>query len=338
MKKRITLLLFLMFTLSTILSPIAFAAGEIGNKVVSVGKSYLGVPYRYGGTTPSGFDCSGFTSYVFNNVGIQLPRTAAQQYNVGTPVNKSDLESGDLVFFAASSKSKISHVGIYIGNQEFISATSSRGIKIDSINDPYYWGSRYVGAKRVIQEVDQPIAASLNPGEYWDVPSSHWAYGPILNLTKSNVINGYGDSKFHPEDSITRAQVAKILSIVSTAEAVIPANEIAYYDVPENHWAHNYITTATASQLFNGYDGNVFKPDRPISRAEVAELITRAFNLELSGTETKFNDLTNDHWAYHSIQTLASHGMIQGYDDKTFKSENPTTRAEFTKILYNAMN
>ena len=76
----------------------------------------------------------------------------------------------------------------------------------------------------------------------------------------------------------------------------------------------------------------------PISRAEVAELITRAFNLEFNGTETEFNDLTTDHWAYNSIQTLASHGMIQGYDDKTFKSENSTTRAEFTKILYNAMN
>ena len=161
MRKRTILLFFLLLTLSIIVSPIAFAAGETKNKVVSVGKSYLGVPYRYGGTTPSGFDCSGFTSYVYKNVGIQLPRTAAQQYNVGTPVNKSALEQGDLVFFSGSKSSKISHVGIYIGDQQFISATTSRGIKIDSINDPYYWGSKYVGAKRVIQEA-APVRLYLN--------------------------------------------------------------------------------------------------------------------------------------------------------------------------------
>ena len=95
---------------------------------------------------------------------------------------------------------------------------------------------------------------------------------------------------------------------------------------------------ATASQLFNGYDGNLFRPDKPISRAEVAELLTRTYNLESNGTETTFNDLTADHWAYQSIQTLASHGIINGYDDKTFRSENSTTRAEFTSMLYKAMN
>ena len=109
---------------------------------------YLGVPYKYGGTTTSGFDCSGFTSKVFSDLGIQLNRTSGSQYQQGTAVAKSDLQVGDLVFFNTSG-SGISHVGIYIGDGKMIHSQTGQGVSYSNVNDPYYWGDRYVGAKRV---------------------------------------------------------------------------------------------------------------------------------------------------------------------------------------------
>ncbi|WP_273061827.1 C40 family peptidase [Colibacter massiliensis] len=118
-----------------------------GNKVVSQAYQYLGVPYVFGGNTPNGFDCSGFTKYVFAHSGVTLPRMADEQYRLGAAVSKRDLIPGDLVFFTTY-ESGISHTGIYVGNNQFISATSSSGIHVDSLNSEY-WRSRYVGAKRI---------------------------------------------------------------------------------------------------------------------------------------------------------------------------------------------
>lgn len=117
-------------------------------RLVSTALSYQGVPYYFGGTTPNGFDCSGFTRFVFAQVGIELPRMADDQYYQGRKINKADLSSGDLVYFTTYT-SGVSHVGIYLGGGEFISATSSAGIAVRSINDSY-WGPRYVGATRAL--------------------------------------------------------------------------------------------------------------------------------------------------------------------------------------------
>ncbi|MNI27355.1 Peptidoglycan endopeptidase LytF precursor [compost metagenome] len=114
-------------------------------QVIQKAKANIGVPYRWGGTTPLGFDCSGFVNYVFQDKGIDLPRTSAQMHNAaGTAV--SELQVGDLVFFANRT---VDHVGIYLGNNQFISSTSSRGVIIESLSSNY-WSKRYVGAKRVI--------------------------------------------------------------------------------------------------------------------------------------------------------------------------------------------
>ncbi|MDN5326198.1 MAG: hypothetical protein PWP41_894 [Moorella sp. (in: firmicutes)] len=119
----------------------------LGARIAAIARQYEGSPYRWGGTSPKGFDCSGFTLYVFQRVGINLPHSASDQASLGTHIDKSDLLRGDLVFFHTYSQD-ISHVGIYLGNGKFISATN-RGVAIDSIDDPYYWGPRYVGARRV---------------------------------------------------------------------------------------------------------------------------------------------------------------------------------------------
>ena len=110
-------------------------------------QSYIGVPYRMGGTSRQAIDCSGFTMKVFASHGITLPRTADVQYNVGKKVPRGQEQSGDLVFFETYLPGP-SHVGIFLGNGQFIHASSSRGVTITPLNSSYF-GPRYLGAKRV---------------------------------------------------------------------------------------------------------------------------------------------------------------------------------------------
>jgi cell wall-associated NlpC family hydrolase len=117
------------------------------NAIISTAKKYMGVPYVWGGTTTDGFDCSGFTQYVMQQNGISLPRTAAEQFAVGTPVDKENLQTGDLVFFTTY-KPGASHVGIYMGDGNFINASSSaKKIAITALNQTYYV-EHYIGARR----------------------------------------------------------------------------------------------------------------------------------------------------------------------------------------------
>lgn len=116
------------------------------SSIVSIAKQYTGVPYVWGGSTPAGFDCSGFISYALNKSGNDTPRTnAAGYYNMASKV--STPQAGDLVFFSGTYKAGISHVGIYIGNGQMISATSS-GVKVDNVHSGY-WGSYFTGFGRM---------------------------------------------------------------------------------------------------------------------------------------------------------------------------------------------
>lgn len=127
----------------------AAASSRKADAIIATAKKYIGVPYLWGGTTPKGFDCSGFVQYVFRAHGIQLNRTCVTQYTQGTYVSKSNLKPGDLVFFQNTYKAGISHVGIYIGNNQFIQSSSSKGIVISSLSNSYYI-KHYYGARRVL--------------------------------------------------------------------------------------------------------------------------------------------------------------------------------------------
>jgi cell wall-associated NlpC family hydrolase len=127
---------------------ISRGSNYISRRIVQTSMEYIGVPYVFGGTTPSGFDCSGYVRYVFANAGIYLPRMADEQYEMGMPVSTDELVAGDLVFFTTYTYGA-SHVGIYLGDGNFINASSSRGVAIDSLYSSY-WGSCYIGARRVV--------------------------------------------------------------------------------------------------------------------------------------------------------------------------------------------
>lgn len=121
-----------------------------GKEVVNRAAKYQGVPYVFGGTTPKGFDCSGYVQYVFKDCKATLPRLADEQALLGVFVTQRQLRPGDLVFFTTYLPGA-SHVGIYAGSGKFWSASSSRGVILSSLQDDY-WKQRYYGARRVLVE------------------------------------------------------------------------------------------------------------------------------------------------------------------------------------------
>ncbi|RKQ35912.1 peptidoglycan endopeptidase [Oceanobacillus halophilus] len=120
-------------------------APNVVHSIIAEGKKYMGVPYVWGGTSPSGFDCSGFLNYVFSKNGISIPRTVETIWKAGKTV--SSPSKGDLVFFETY-KTGPSHAGIYLGNKQFLHASSSKGVTISSM-DNSYWSARYLGAKKL---------------------------------------------------------------------------------------------------------------------------------------------------------------------------------------------
>lgn len=126
-------------------------SSSLGAKIEKIALSQIGAPYSYGGMTPAGFDCSGFTSWVYSHIGVTLPHSSSAQYSLGgsgdfeSIASIEELEVGDLVFHG--SESGIQHVGIYVGDNQFVSATSSSGIQVRSLFDSY-WGPLWVGGVR----------------------------------------------------------------------------------------------------------------------------------------------------------------------------------------------
>ena len=130
-----------------------YGGNVASTKILKTAAQYKGVPYVFGGTTPRGFDCSGYVQYVFAKHGIRLTRTADTQAREGKFVSKKNLKPGDLVFFTTYEPGA-SHVGIYAGNNLFWNATSSRGIMLSNLTDSY-WGPRYYTARRILTGNDR---------------------------------------------------------------------------------------------------------------------------------------------------------------------------------------
>ncbi|ANY68490.1 glycoside hydrolase [Paenibacillus sp. BIHB 4019] len=129
----------------------AHAATETSLQLIDSGKEFIGTPYKYG--APAGityaFDCSSFTQYIFDAMGVSLPRSSSSQASVGAKVTKENLSVGDLVFFNTSGRG-ISHVAIYAGDNKILHSATSTGVTISSLGESY-WHKRYVTARRVLK-------------------------------------------------------------------------------------------------------------------------------------------------------------------------------------------
>jgi peptidoglycan DL-endopeptidase LytE len=131
--------------------PVANVSSTRSSSVVRVAFSQVGSRYVWGASRPGAFDCSGFTSYVMRQMGVTVPRTSRAQFNFGRAVTRSGLQAGDLVFFRGPSGGGVGHVGVYVGNNKMVHAsTPSTGVIVSSLSERYY-SSRYLGARRVLK-------------------------------------------------------------------------------------------------------------------------------------------------------------------------------------------
>ncbi|MHA0858278.1 C40 family peptidase [Paenibacillus sp. CMAA1364] len=144
----------------TLLLSVGTGSAFADSKLDATIKPTIGTAYKSAGVSTSGFDCSGFTMYIFDKLGIDLPRQSSSQFATGTSVSRSDLREGDLVFFSLNGRGTVSHVGIYVGDDKFAHASSSKGVIINSLSQAYYTKG-YVGAKRIMSD-DTHASVSLN--------------------------------------------------------------------------------------------------------------------------------------------------------------------------------
>ncbi|MEK3764685.1 C40 family peptidase [Solibacillus sp. FSL K6-4121] len=308
MKKKILLPIFATFM---IFSGVGTGSNTVqassASELTATASKYIGVPYVYGGTTARGLDCSGFTKLVFSQLGHDLSRTAAAQYKQGKAVSKSDLQPGDLVFFNTSGG--VSHVGISLGGNKFIHAGTSTGVTEANITSSY-WAKRYVGAKRVASfgESEKVVAAASS-------------------IEKEEVKNSAIDFTVYASRGEVAIQLAETLGL-DTSDTNSPFADIKS--------SSKYAGAATALYklgIFTGDENDKFNAGSPLTRAQMAKVLVKAFDLKMASDNLKFTDVPTSHWAHNDISILASNGITVGKGDGTFGTNDNVMLKHLTAFI-----
>ncbi|SDJ17895.1 C40 family peptidase [Salimicrobium halophilum] len=315
----------------------ADAASE--EKLHSISKQYIGVPYVFGGTTPSGFDCSGFTQYVFGKMGISIPRDTLSQYDTGQSVSRSNLQEGDLVFFKNTYRRGISHVGIYAGNNKFYNATSSRGIQLVSLSNPY-WGPKYAGAKRVASFSNQDeVAASKAPLSdlFPDLAEDDPAFEAVKSLTSQDIISGNTDGTFRPDADVTREQAAAIIN--------------RYFDYSGEGQGFKDVSSKTTrfeedieavqeKGIIGGFSDGTFRPKEKMTKSQMALIVQRAFSLEgydITEADDIYDNVTPSYPFYNAVVLLNAIDTTTVFETNFMDVTDNASRAEFSTAIFNGI-
>jgi hypothetical protein len=166
-----------------------------------------------------------------------------------------------------------------------------------------------------------------------DMPLDHWASDSVEYLLSQDIISGYSDNTFRPNNEVTRSQFAKILVGAYGWDIITPATP-TFNDVPADNWAYGYIETASAHGVISGYNDGSFRPSNSITRAQVAKMVVNASGWVFDGSaRSTYSDVDETDWAYNYIQTVSAADVMSGYSDNTFRPYATATRAQIAKIL-----
>ena len=168
-------------------------------------------------------------------------------------------------------------------------------------------------------------STSLNPSYTTDIFGN-------THVTHTAYINGYPDGSVRPDGNITREEIVTVLYRIKGYEETTPTGSV-FPDVAADRWSAGAIETIAADKIVEGYPDGTFQPSGFLTRAEFAAVIYRFANLGEEGSENALSDLMNTHWAYDEIKALCNAGLIQGYEDGTFRPENNITRAEVMTVI-----
>ena len=187
------------------------------------------------------------------------------------------------------------------------------------------------GAGSSFGQVSNAFVGTLTP-TFADVPATHWAFSAIEFLASAGIVNGRTDGNFHPNDSITRGEFAKIICLAAGLTPVTGGS--ASFSDTSGHWAAGYIEAAKTAGLISGYPDGTFRPNNLITRAEIAKLVVLGAGFATDTSGAGFSDIATN-WAKDFILTAANNGVVNGYSDGTFRPNNHATRAEASVMVYN---
>ena len=308
--KKYLLPIFATFMILSGIGTTTSADAATQTQLTQTASKYIGVPYVYGGTSTKGFDCSGYTQYVFKQLGISLNRTAASQFTQGTAVSKANLQVGDLVFFNTLGRTA-SHVGIYVGNGKFAHAGTSTGVTVASLNSSY-WAPKYDGARRVAKFTNGTTTASK--------PAT----------STSQVLGASIDFSVYASRGEVALKLAKELGLdTSDTTSVFP-------DVASGSKYAGAAKALNKLGIFTGDQNGRFNANSPLTRETMAKVLVKAYNLQNKGTTINFTDVSTSAWSYEVIQTLASNGVTIGVGNNKYGRTNNVKISDLNTFIERA--
>ncbi|RDY71662.1 S-layer homology domain-containing protein, partial [Halobacillus trueperi] len=255
------------------------------------------------------------------SINVKLDSTAPDTA-MSTEKRDNDVE---LTLSSSDALSGVSKTEYRINHGEWLEYNSTVIVSEEGTHTVDYRSIDHAGNVETIQSTEVTIDKPSNDVTFKDI-QGHWAEDKINYLVENNLLSGYKDGTFQPDVNITRAEAATVISRELELEKI----GSDFTDVSEDHWASGYIGAAAKANILSGYKDGTFHPNENLSRAEMATIVSRAYQLQ--GQTNIFSD-TKGHWADSYIQTLAANNITVGYPDGTFKPEQEITRAEFASFV-----